>query len=113
MLCVYICVCLCVCVCVWGGGGVGGGGGGGGGWGGLDFSKTFDNVDHEIVLAKLKYYGIRGISSKWFKSYLENLKQFVTYNRVNEIKNTTDKMWCPPRIYIRSSNIIDIHKWSC
>ena len=35
-------------------------------------------VDHEILLKKLFHYGIRGIVYKWFKSYLENRKQFVS-----------------------------------
>ena len=57
----------------------------------LDFSKAFDTVDHEIVLAKLQYYGIRGIASKWFTSYLESRKQFVTYNGV---KSKTQLIRC-------------------
>ena len=57
----------------------------------LDFSKAFDTVDHEILLAKLQYYGLRGIASKWFTSYLENRKQFVTYNGV---KSKTQLIRC-------------------
>ena len=36
----------------------------------LDFAKTFDKVNHENLLKKSKYYGIRGLPLNWFKSYL-------------------------------------------
>ena len=31
--------------------------------------------------SNLKYYGIRGVSSDWFKSYLSNHNQYVSINR--------------------------------
>ena len=44
----------------------------------LDFSKAFDTVNHQILLAKLqKYFGIRGKPLDLFKSYLSNRYQYT------------------------------------
>ena len=47
----------------------------------VDLSKAFDTVNHDILLAKLRHLGIDGTYLKWFKSYLCDRKQYVTYGQ--------------------------------
>jgi hypothetical protein len=56
----------------------------------LDLTKAFDTVDHEILLWKLEYNGIRGVALEWFRNYLTGRKQVLfvndTYSSPLEIK---------------------------
>ena len=49
----------------------------------LDLSKAFDTLDHNIILNKLKHYGIRGEALTFFTNYLSNRKHFVEYDNIS------------------------------
>ena len=45
----------------------------------IDLRKAFDTVNHEILLMKLEH-GIRNNMLDWFRSYLKDRKQYVSFN---------------------------------
>ena len=57
----------------------------------LDFPKAFDTVNHDILLEKLKHYGIRGLPLNWFKSYLSGRYQCV---KINNAKSDNKAVVC-------------------
>ena len=54
----------------------------------LDLSKAFDTLNHDILLDKLYYYGIRGTPLKLIKSYLAERHQFVEFRHVKSNMQT-------------------------
>ena len=40
-------------------------------------------MNHNLLLEKLSYYGIRGPINSWFRSYLSSRKQFIEISHTN------------------------------
>ena len=51
----------------------------------IDLSKAFDTVDPEILYF-YKYYGIKGKTLNWLKSYLSERNQCISYSDVGKIR---------------------------
>jgi len=47
----------------------------------IDLTKAYDVLNHKLLLEKLSFYGIRGSTNSWFRSYLTNRRQFIEINQ--------------------------------
>ena len=72
----------------------------------LDLSRAFDTLNHDILLTKLRYYGIQGIALNWFQSYSTKRSQYVQYNdtssSIREIETGVqqESILGPPAFYM-------------
>ena len=56
-----------------------------------DFKKAFDCVDHDVLVKKMYYYGIRGRTLTWFQSYITNRTQIC---KVDQTMSKTRTVKC-------------------
>jgi hypothetical protein len=54
----------------------------------LDLKKAFDCVDHSVLLKKIHFYGIKGNTSSWFRSYLTNRIQLCKIDQTFSYRKT-------------------------
>ena len=57
----------------------------------IDLKKAFDTVDHDILLRKLNFCGLKGKELSWFRSYLTDRRQCC---KVNGQISATDSITC-------------------
>jgi hypothetical protein len=47
----------------------------------IDLTKAYDTLNHKVLLEKLSFYGIRGITNLWFQSYFTSRRQCIEINQ--------------------------------
>ena len=70
-----------------------------------DVEKVFNSVNHDILLSKLPYYGIRGKAKLLDKSYLQNRYQRVQIIHSYLNSNTASK-WAKIRYGVPQGSIL-------
>ena len=75
----------------------------------VDLKKSFDTVDHYILLHKVSHYGIRDIANCRISSCLSNRKQFVTINGFDSEKQSFS-MWGVSGVCSGSPSFFNIYQ---
>jgi len=75
----------------------------------LDLSKAFEPIDHELLINKLEYCGVRGQSLDWFTSYLSDQTQYVQYKGISS-DNQCITCGGTAGIHLRTPTFHNLHK---
>ena len=73
----------------------------------IDLSKAFDTLSFDIILQKLKHYGVMGTELRLLTDYLTNRKQYVVFN--NHCSDITDIVNGVPQGSILGPLLFRIH----
>ena len=76
----------------------------------IHLKKAFDTVNHTVLLKKPEHYGIRGIPSKWFESYLIKYETICLYKWIF-FWRTYIKTWCTSKFSPWSITVFNLYKW--
>ena len=69
----------------------------------LDLCKAFDTLNFDILINKLKFYGITGTPLKLLPNYLRNRHQFVTLKISIRIYSKFELKFHKGQFYVRYS----------
>ena len=49
----------------------------------IDIKRSFDTINHNILIDKLEHYGVRGTANKWIMNYLNGRQRYVQIDNVH------------------------------
>ena len=67
----------------------------------MDLLKAFDTLDHNILLAKLRYWGINETPIRWIEGYLTNRPHY-------DLASKKQKITRPPLFLIYLNDMINV-----
>ena len=78
----------------------------------IDLKEAFDTIDHNLLLAKLRPYGIDSQSLKWIDSYLKDRHERVEIDIWSIVLSYHNSDRCTTRIYNGLVIIFPVYKRS-
>ena len=70
----------------------------------MDFSKTFDKVDHNLLIYKLFNLGVNCKTVSWIKSFLKNRNQTVVVEGKQSCQVSPKDLYWGPVIFLALIN---------